>query len=57
MIIKYTLIFFGIITIIFSIINSVYENSIYSNIWSFAWGGIIIWFALDAKLQKKFWEF
>ena len=55
--IKYILIFIGTVTIIASITNSVYEKSIYRNIWSFALGGIIIWFALDPKLQERFWKF
>jgi hypothetical protein len=56
-IIKHTLIFIGIITIIFSVINSVYENSIWSNKWTFAIGILTIWFALDERLQKKFEDF
>jgi hypothetical protein len=50
---KYFLILLGIVTVIFSFINSYYENSIRANLWSFAMGSLIIWFALDKKLQKN----
>ncbi|MCA2854752.1 MAG: hypothetical protein IM572_09340 [Chitinophagaceae bacterium] len=56
-VIKYALIFMGIVVIVLSIINSVYEKSIISNKWSFCSGILLIWFAVDKKLQKRFEEF
>ena len=55
--IKYALILVGIVVIILSIINSVYDKSLLSNKWSFGLGILLIRFALDKRLQKRFEEF
>jgi len=54
---KYMLLFMGILIIVFTIINSLYEKSILTNKWSFVSGAALIWLALDKRLQKKFEEF
>ena len=54
---KYILISLGLMVIVLSIINSVYDNSIFTNMWSFGLGVVLIWLALDKTFQKKFEKF
>ena len=51
------MLFMGLTIIVFTLINSQYEESIFSNKWSIVLSVGLIWLALDKRLQKKFEEF